>query len=115
KPKTNLDFSPSRTTLWTHYRTAHSSLPHLTCATCNRHFDDHFSLHQHHFRIHEQGHFTCAWNGCTFSAPTRKAINTHFESHRAYQCSYPPCTRVFTRAFDRLRHEKIHLGEIWDF
>ncbi|EDW60715.2 zinc finger protein 260 [Drosophila virilis] len=87
--------------LLTVHKQMHQSQKQFLCGTCNRKFDN-VTNYEMHLKIHERHALNNNSNA------NKKPANLN-KDKPGFACQY--CERVFSRPYEKVKHERVHTGE----
>ncbi|EDW00697.1 GH21026 [Drosophila grimshawi] len=87
--------------LLTVHKQMHQSHKQFLCGTCNRKFDN-LTNYKMHLKIHERHALS------NNNKPSKKAASVDRDKP-GFACQY--CERVFSRPYEKVKHERVHTGE----
>ncbi|KAH8398210.1 hypothetical protein KR222_002871, partial [Zaprionus bogoriensis] len=92
--------------LLTVHKQMHQSQSQFLCSTCNRKFDN-VTNYEMHLKIHERQALNSRSSNSTSGASSKKPPNG--KDKPGFACQY--CGRVFSRPYEKVKHERVHTGE----
>ncbi|KAH8384693.1 hypothetical protein KR093_005570, partial [Drosophila rubida] len=91
--------------LLTVHKQMHQSQKQFSCGTCNRKFDN-VTNYEMHLKIHERQAMNNSNNN---NNNANKKAATNGSDKPGFACQY--CERVFSRPYEKVKHERVHTGE----
>ncbi|KAH8297007.1 hypothetical protein KR044_003320, partial [Drosophila immigrans] len=98
--------------LLTVHKQMHQSQTQFSCGTCNRKFDN-VTNYEMHLKIHERQSMNKNNSRTTGNAKSNdndnKKATANGSDKPGFACQY--CQRVFSRPYEKVKHERVHTGE----